>query len=341
DWDPTGPTALHAVDDLTIERVPRSQEAVLIAPNYVSGGVEPFFTIELRNGGSGSFDYAAEILDLDDALKINRPAGTVRDVGTITVTPDRSALDDNYYHARVRIDAGEAGCVTSVVAFVVGNVYYFSDFEEPFFHSGDITGQDDWMNDNPDWNLAYVLTTNDQQSLCVETGGGWGGYYHSLEVPRNNFVKFEMDIFVPSAIFEDPDRLTKPILHLKQNDKYNPSIELRIAPDLMDGVPILVGDAVGYEDYPLAIADYPEDWTHLSYTIDYLEGRLVEFSIGDATAYPEFVYTRDSDVPCSSFYICVGSEVDLQVDNVKVSVVPEPAAIMIMALAAMLAAKRR
>ena len=100
----------------------------------------------------------------------------------------------------------------------------------------------------------------------------------------------------------------------------------------MDGVPILVGDAVGYEDYPLVIADYPEDWTHLSYTIDYLEGTLVEFSIGDAVSYPEYVYTRDSDVPCSSFYICVGSEVDLQVDNVKVSVVPEPAVLMILGL---------
>ena len=340
DWDPTGPTALHAIDDLTIERVPRSQEATLIAPSYVNGGVEPFFTIEMRNGGSGSFDYTAEILDIDDALKINRPTGTISDVGTITVTPDRSQLDENYYHARVRIDAGEAGCVTSIVAFVVGNVYYFADFEEPFFHSGDITGQDDWMNDNPDWNLAYVLTTNDQQTLCVETGGGWGGYYHSLDVPRNNFVRFEMDIFVPQAIFEDPDRLTNPILHLKQNDKYNPSIELRIAPDLMDGVPILVGDAVGYEDYPLAIADYPDDWTHLSYTIDYLEGRLVEFSIGDVTEFPEYVYTRDSDVPCTSFYICVGSEVDLQVDNVKVSVVPEPAAFVILALVALLAKRR-
>ena len=109
----------------------------------------------------------------------------------------------------------------------------------------------------------------------------------------------------------------------------------------MDGVPILVADAVGYEDYPLVIADYPEDWTHLSYTIDYLEGTLVEFSIGDAVSYPEYVYTRDSDVPCSSFYICVGSEVGLQVDNVKVSVVPEPAVLMILALAAMLAARRR
>ena len=341
DWDPTGPTALHAIDDLTIERVPRSQEATLIAPSYINGGVESFFTIELRNGGSGSFDYTAEILDIDDALKINRPSGTVRDVGSITVTPDRSALDENYYHARVRIDAGEAGCCTTIVSFVVGNVYYFADFEEPFFHLGDITGQDEWSNDNPDWNLAYVLSTNEMQCLCIETGGGWGGYYHSLEVPRNNFVKFEMDMFIPSAIFEDPDRLTNPILHLKQNSQYYPSIELRIAPDLMDGVPILVGDAVGYEDYPLVMADYPEDWTHLSYTIDYLEGTLVEFSIGDVTTYPEYVYTRDSDVPCTSFYICVGSEVGLQVDNVKVSVVPEPAALLIMALAAVLVIRRR
>ena len=332
-WDNSGQTyeCNLAIDNLKVERVKRENDPELIAPTYVNGGTENFFTIELKNGGSGSFDYTAEILDLDDALKINRPSGTVTDVGSITVTPDRSALDENYYHARVRIDAGDAGCCTTVVSFVCGNVYYFADFEEPFFHLGDIAGQDEWVSD---WegNNAYVLSTNDMQCLCIETGGGYGGYYHSLEVPRNSITRFEMDIFVPRAIFEDEERLTNPILHLKQNSSYQPSIELRVAPDLMDGVPILVGDAVGYEDYPLVIADYPEDWTHLSYTIDYLEGKLVEFSIGEATEYPDYVYTRDSDVPCTQFNICVGSEVDLQVDNVKVSVVPEPAVLAILAL---------
>ena len=341
-WDNSGQTyeCNLAIDNLKVERVKRENDPELIAPDYINGGTENFFTIELKNGGSGSFDYTAEILDLDDALKINRPTGTVSDIGSITVTPDRSALDENYYHARVRIDAGEAGCCTTVVSFVVGNVYYFADFEEPFFHLGDIAGQDEWVSDW-EYNSAYVLSTNDMQTLCIETGGGYGGYYHSLEVPRNSIMRFEMDLFIPSAIFEDEERLTNPVMHLKQNSSYQPSIELRVAPDLMDGVPILVGDAVGYEDYPLVIADYPEDWTHLSYTIDYLEGKLVEFSIGDATEYPEYVYTRDSDVPCTQFNICVGSEVNLQVDNVKVSVVPEPAALIIMALAAMLFIRRR
>ena len=132
-----------------------------------------------------------------------------------------------------------------------------------------------------------------------------------------------------------------PMLHLKQNSTYQPSIELRVAPDVMDGVPILVGDAVGYEDYPLVIADYAEDWTHLSYTIDYNEGKLVEFSIGDVTEYPDYVYTYDSDVPCTLFCVCVGSQVNLQVDNVKVSVVPEPAVLGLLAFLGLALIRRK
>ena len=298
-------------------------------------------SVGIKNIGSGTLEYTAEVIDLDDALTIENPTGKVKDSVSLNITPERSKLENNFYRARVKVDAGEAGCATSVVAFVVGNVYYFADFEEPFFKEGDITGQDEWENDWPEGNNAYVFTTNATQCLMIETGGGYGGYYHSLDVPWNSLMRFDMDFFVPSAIFNDPERLTIPILHLKQNGTSDPSIELRVAPDMMDGVPILVGDAVGYEDYPLVIADYPEDWTHLSYTIDYMEGKLVEFSIGDATEHPDYVYTYDSDVPCTLFCICVGSQVNLQVDNVKVSVVPEPAVIGFLVLLALALIRRR
>ena len=340
-WDNEGQTyeCNLGIDNLQVERIKRGSGPEIIAPAYVDGGTANFFTIELMNGGSGSFEYTAEMLDLDDALTINRPTGKVTDVGSVTVTPDRSKLDDNYYRARVRFDAGEAGCATTIVAFVVGKVYYFSDFEEPFFSLGDITGQDGWQND---WsgNNAYVISTNDTQTLVIETGGGYGGYWHTLEVPRNSVMKFEMDMFVPPAIFEDPDRIGNAIIHLKQNSAHTPSIELRITPDMMDGVPILFGDAIGY-DYPFAPAEYTYEWMHVSYVIDYLEGRLWEFTIDNTVEYPEFCYTSDSDVPCTSFYICVATDVNVQVDNVKVSVVPEPAVLGLLGFLALAIWKRR
>ena len=341
DYDPAGENAKHGVDDLVIERIPREAAPKLSADQYVNCGTNATLSISIKNLGSGSFDYTAEVIDLDDALTIENPTGKVKESVSLNITPDRSKLDPNFYRARVKVDGGEAGCATSVVAFVVGNVYYFSDFEEPFFKEGDITGQDEWENDWPEGNNAYVLTTNATQCLMIETGGGYGGYYHALDVPRNSFMRFDMDLFVPSAIFEDPERLTIPMLHLKQNSTYQPSIELRVAPDVMDGVPILVGDAVGYEDYPLVIAEYAGEWTHLSYTIDYMEGKLVEFSIGDVTENPDYVYTYDSDVPCTLFCVCVGSQVNLQVDNVKVSVVPEPAVLGLLALLGLALLRRK
>ncbi|MBR5901746.1 BACON domain-containing protein, partial [bacterium] len=340
DYDPAGENAKHGVDDLVIERIPRESAPKLSADAYVNGGTNDTFSVGLKNLGSGSLDYTAEIVDLDDALTIENPTGRVRDSVSLNVTLDRSKLDSNFYRARVRVDAGEAGCATSIVAFVVGNVYYFADFEEPFFLEGDITGQDEWENDWPEGNNAYVLTTNATQCLMIETGGGYGGYYHTLEVPRNSLMRFDMDFFVPPAIFEDPERLDQSILHLKQNSTYEPSIELMIAPSLGAGVPILVGTAMG-EDYDLVLAEYAEDWMHLSYTIDYAEGQLVEFSIGDTVEHPEFVYTKDSDVPCTLFCICVGSQVNLQVDNVKVSVVPEPAVLGFLALLGLALIRRK
>lgn len=328
-----------AVDNLKIERVPREAAPELITVKYDSFGTGDTITIPVRNGGAGSFDYTAEVLDLDDALTLTNPTGTVTDSVDLVINIDRTDLEDNFYRTRIRIDAGEAGCATSIASFVCGNVYYFADFEEPFFTLGTFAGQDQWVDDNGGENIAYICSTNDQQSLYMEYGGNWGGYYHDLEVPANQLVKFEMDVFVPPALFEDPEWADQTILYLKQNDRYRPSKELMLSVTTVDGVPIVYATAKGY-DMSFCETEYVGEWMHVSYVIDYLEGYVTEFTIDDNTFASDELITDDTGA-CKLFCICGAYGANLTFDNVKVSVVPEPAALVaLMALLALGLRKR-
>ena len=320
-----------AVDNLKIERVKREADPELVVDKFVSIGLDNSINYSVRNGGAGSFDFTAEVLDLDDAVTLSQASGTVESSVDINVAVNREVLEDNYYRFRVRVDAGEAGCATTIFAFVSGNVYYFADFEAPFFTLGDFAGQDEWVDDNGGENIAYICSTNDQQTLYMEYGGNWGGYMHSLEVPANMLVKFEFDFFVPPAIFEDPEWLNQNLVYLKQNSKTRPSCEFMLRPDLMDGVPIVYAFAGSY-DQDFCLTEYPYDWMHCSYVIDYLEGNVVEFSIDDNTFTTDEIQIDDAGKPVTLFCICGAYGANLQYDNVKVSVVPEPAALALLAL---------
>lgn len=319
------------IDNLKIERIPREADPELVVDKFVSIGLDESIAYSVRNGGAGSFDFTAEVLDLDDAVTLSQTSGTVESSVDINVAVNREVLEDNYYRFRVRVDAGEAGCATTIFAFVSGNVYYFADFEAPFFTLGDFAGQDEWVDDNGGENIAYICSTNDQQTLYMEHGGNWGGYMHSLEVPANMLVKFEFDFFVPPAIFEDPEWMDQTLVFLKQNDKVRPSKELMLRPGLMDGVPIVYASAKDY-DMDFCLTEYPYDWMHCSYVIDYLEGDVVEFSIDDNTFTTDELQIDDAGKPVTLFCICGAYGANLQYDNVKVSVVPEPAALALLAL---------
>ena len=258
----------------------------------------------------------------------------------LVINIDRTDLEDNFYRTRIRIDAGEAGCATSIASFVCGSVYYFADFEEPFFTLGTFAGQDQWVDDNGGENIAYICSTNDQQSLYMEYGGNWGGYYHDLEVPANQLVKFEMDVFVPPALFEDPEWADQTILYLKQNSKTRPSKELMLNVTTVDGVPIVYATAKDY-DMTFCETEYVGEWMHVSYVIDYLDGYVTEFTIDDNTFASDELITDDAGTPVTLFCICGAYGANLTFDNVKVSVVPEPTALAFLALAGLFLIRKR
>ena len=80
--------------------------------------------------------------------------------------------------------------------------------------------------------------------------------------------------------------------------------------------------------------EYIGEWMHVSYVIDYLEGYVTEFTIDENTFTTDELITDDTGA-CTLFCICGAYGANLTFDNVKVSVVPEPAALV--ALIALLA----
>ncbi|MBP5626866.1 hypothetical protein J6X96_01695 [bacterium] len=332
----------HGIDNLKVERVEREADPTLIVPMSASVGVNESAAITVLNGGKGTFDYTAEVLDLPENVTLDPSSGTVEETQEVTLTVDREGLEDNYYRTRVVFNAGEAGCATTIVSFVVGGVYYSADFEEPFFTLGDFAGQDDWGDNNPGANVAYILSTNDNQTVMIEIGGGYGGYYHSLAVPENNIVRFDCDVFLPPAIFEREDLIGREVIYFKQNSMGSSAADITLDIDFMDGVPIVYG-LDHANDYMFSTTEYAEDWMHVSYVIDYKEGKLVEFTIDDNSEYPVDAYINDSykGAGCNLFCLCVTYQGNIQFDNVKVSVVPEPAVLGFLALLALALIRRK
>lgn len=332
----------HAIDNIRVEKVEKEADAMLIAPTAISVGESESTEITLLNGGKGSFDFTAEVIDLPENVTLDPTSGTVEDSLALTLTLNREGLEDNFYRTRVAFNAGEAGCATTIVSFVVGGVYYFADFEEPFFTVGDFAGQDDWGDNNPGQNVAYILSTNDNQTAMIEIGGGYGGYYHSLDVPANNLVRFDCDVFLPPAIFDREDLIGREVIYFKQNSMYSSAADITLDIDFMDGVPIVYG-LDHANDYMFSTTDYAEDWMHVSYVIDYAEGKLVEFTIDDNSEYPTDAYINENYVGagCNLFCLCVTYAGNIQFDNVKVSVVPEPAVLGFLALLGLALIRRR
>ncbi|MBR5624541.1 hypothetical protein IKW72_06010 [bacterium] len=332
----------HAIDNIRVERVEKEADAKMIVPLSASVGVNDSAAINVLNGGKGSFDYTAEVLDLAENVTVSPSSGTVEDSQEVTFTVDREGLGDNYYRSRVVFNAGEAGCTTTIVSFVVGGVYYSADFEAPFFALGEFAGQDDWGDNNPGANVAYILSTNDNQTVMIEIGGGYGGYYHSLDVPENSMVRFDCDVFLPPAIFEREDLIGREVIYFKQNSMYQSAADITLDIDFMDGVPIVYG-LDHANDYMFCTTEYAEDWMHVSYVIDYKEGLLTEFTIDDNSEYPQDAYINENykGAGCNLFCLCVTYAGNIQFDNVKVSVVPEPAVLGLLALLGLALIRRK
>lgn len=328
-----------AFDNVEIYELPRESGPVPALERELVLGHGDSGSLLLSNLGSGSFAYSLSFSDFDDVLSVSEPQGDVAESATIRVSLDRSCVEDGFYRTFLLADCGECGVLTSRVSFAAGSVYYFCDFEGPMFHDGAFEGQDGWESDHST-NVANVLTTNDNRTVLIEYGGGNGGYKRSLDVPRGSIMKVEFDFLVPEADFADLGDASRIAMYLKQHSRSNPLREIMVNLAVDDGQPVVYGtvkDAL--EDFPRV--ESVGEFLHCSYVMDLEQGLLLEFDLDDAQFIPsEDIPLSGADTPCNLLCLCVAKHMNIQVDNISVSVLPEPS-LLAGALLLALAVRRR
>lgn len=318
--------ALIGIDNIIAEEQERTGDPELVAPAFQQFGAESKGTFVIRNAGAGSFDYTIEALENAECFIFDPASGTVEGKKEINVTISRTDLAPGFYRSRVVSNGGEAGSVTSVFTFACGGVYYTCDFEQPWFRSGSIRGQETWSYD-PD-----VLPENFEEGvedgvLNVMTAPGYVGLRADVVAPNAGTVTVHTAVFCPS---EGVDGGT---LYFKQNDAW-PYAEFAITRDVENNQMVLRKTDVETEVFSMTAP--LDEWVPFSYTIWFDDQTISEVTFGEETVEPTELFISNETKDFTRYIVCASEEANFQIDNVMISeygVVPEPAMIALVALA--------
>jgi hypothetical protein len=316
-------------------------EVSTVSYKYFNRG-ETSYDMPLSNLGTGSYDYTCTIIDHDATwLSASPTNGTITTTGTITLQVDRTGLASDYYRARVVTDAGAAGVITTLVAMSHGTVYYEADFEGPFFVSGELKGQDMWVNAEPLLYSAYVTNNiygNTNASLYIHQVGEWDGYQHAVEMPADLIVKVGAKLYVPN----EPEFKALRVVTRGWWDRVAESY-ISLSNDMC------YFNWMDHPDLEVPPPVPPETWFDFYFIVDFNEKLLLEVGMGgDSVEYTDeyFINIGVDRVHNVGF---IGSTIDdigvcgACIDDIYVEEIPEPgtAAVFLLLFAAGFALKRR
>ena len=329
-----------AIDNIKVSVVQREADPKPSMVEYAFGGTNSTFSALMINAGGGSFNYKSTLGADMAGVSLENPEGTVWDTMPITVKIDQSAFEPGYYRNFIITQPEGFNTITTAFAFSIGNIYYQADFQQPDFKLGPLAGQDGWVSDYAS-NSANIIETNGVQSLEIVMAGGWGGMMHELQVPKNSLMKVDFDFLLPNDRFDYLEEIGDTVLFLKQHNKVTPLIELRMRMAILEGVNYVYGmcDGDGFNEMPYV--ENVGEFMHVTYVLDLEKGNLVEYTIGDEPYYPIDAPLNYSDTSCDLLCFCVGNRMNVQLANVEVSVIPEPAFIALAFLGLLALARRR
>ena len=324
------------IDNLLICEEERENKPHMTGPSYVSMRTDDSCDVILKNSGAQSCEFEAEVLD-DAPLVVSPSTGVLSESFTVNVAIT-SEPDPGYYRYYVRFFSETGGCLTTMVSCARGGIYYTADFEEPYFHPGNINGQDGWTLD-PEQSVsnlwASVEEIDGQYALRYYDCGGYSGSLIPAYIPAYQKFTFSCKIYVPS---EGPDQA---ILYVKQFG-HNPLQEFWVWRDNESGCAWLY--VKNYEELELPAAPLDE-WFDFSYTLDmgFEKWQTTDITFGDCVTNvtPLEIYfenDRDGD-PVTALCICSSGDKDeevyanIYVDDIQVfdATVPEPAVIALLA----------
>ena len=332
----SGNESFIAVDNLKISIVPRESDPQPILPPYLFIGTNSLASVTLANAGGGSIDFTVSVEGGAGVVESTIESGTLKDVVNINLNVDREALEDGYYRGYLLVDCGSYGVLTSLYAFSSGDVYYQTNFDPPYYKLGDFNGQDGWVSDNAG-NVANIIEDDEGgQILDVNFAGGWGGYMHTTQVPKDSLMKVSFDFLLPQEMF-DPSK--EVLFFLKQHNRYTPLLQMTVNMETVDGVDYFYGICDDGSTEMPRIESLGE-YINVTYVFDLKEGLVQEFTIGDEPFYPSEVYLNKSNTSCDNIFLCVTKGMNVKIKNFEVSVIPEPA-FFVVALLCALGLKRR
>ena len=161
-------------DDIVFERIPRTGDGKLsVVPNTLTLG--PGLNqaeVKIFNEGADQYNYSVNTWDMPAWMQLSKTSGSVVSSDVIHVTIDRAGMTDDFYRARIVIDAGSAGEQAVNFGIASGSVLYRCNYDDPYYEKGtELQSQDGWQEDlsNPLW-FGSVLddgTAPDGDDQCV------------------------------------------------------------------------------------------------------------------------------------------------------------------------------
>lgn len=318
------------IDNLLICEEEREAKPHMTGPSFVSMKTFDSCDVVLKNSGAEACQFEAEVLD-DAPLVVSPFTGTLAESFTVNVAIT-SEPEPGYHRYFVRFVSEAGGCVTTMVTCARGGIYYTADFEEPYFHVGNINGQDGWTLD-PEQNVsnlwAFVEEIDGQYALRYYDCGGYSGSLLPVFVPAEQKFTFSCRLYVTG---EGPHEA---ILYVKQFG-HKPLQEFWIWRDKESNCAWLY--VKGYEELELPPAPLDE-WFDFSYTLDmgYDKWQTTDITFGDCVTNVEpleiyFENNREGEA-VTALSICSSGDLeeevyaDIFVDDIAVydATVPEPA----------------
>ncbi|MBR5901568.1 hypothetical protein IKZ40_04390 [bacterium] len=332
----TGSGYVTAIDDIEVAYealttpVPSMPtDPILIGRNVASR------EFVIANNGGGEFNYTVSALGDPEWLTF-APTGVCKTTKSHKVTFNRSVMGDGFYRTILTFDASPYGKFDIPLNIRSGLVFYYEDFEAPYFQEGELHGQQNWVGKveddgyTPGTNEAYINTPSEPwegQCATFEKAGGWDGYYYPIWTPSNLIIKvsckFRWD-------FEnEADRF-----YFRSTYWRNPAIfDLWYHAEGNDVRLWAYNDTSGY---PL-VGDYGlpgKTWHDFSYTMDFRMQQLTEFTFGDFTTNfsEKPLRKKMNDLVDPMFYyekFCVhgggeDSRVGVSIDNLLITEVQRP-----------------
>lgn len=328
------------IDDLKVELMEREYKPI---PNWGGvtnlgdEGLTNIFTTTVLNYGTKDFDYALKVLDYSNWFLPYSVSGSVSRSSTLWFIVYKNYFPDGFFRSRAVMnywdwDEANRGSLTSLYTYSKGGWHYASDFEEPFYKIGLVSGQDTWTAKGDQNIVAF------DKRQCLSMGGS--GYARtSLKVPKNSEYRLRLLYYMESSGGECSVRISGDNATLRDIDKgLKGNFPLYVTRDSESGESVLACMAEGALTN-LAYAPLDE-WNELSVVVDAtpangcirsicLNDDLMEFGDGELPLEERYL---DKDV--DMLEIAAEGDPGFYVDNLTVSSggIPEPGAVALLAV---------